>query len=748
MLMNIGGEIVNLEGRTNNSGRISLDQLKSRYTTDDTEIILLKKVFGIPTLRHTPTLLTKEGCSLDKNEASIIRKVLQKRRKDLERGASFSKGLTLDSTRQKIRNLEILLKRIEELIGVEKDPCEPAKLSTIMAPSMSMPSMAKLFPKRDDSTEKLLILILILLLGVASDKVRSKNIKERLGSDTIEGIVKAIQTKSVQTKNITTLLEKVTEGLSGTTVSANAAAAAAAAASISDPALRGSYESLIEEFDGLKNNFNKLSTEKATAEGELAGKAAAITVLEKQLEEEKVKSSRIAEEAMNSLKRPLGAEEELDASRRQKQLFEEQIRKLEDERLDTNAKLQDITEKFDILNKLIKENLVKIRAKKAEVESAFAAKEAEHQETLMQKQQILEERETLRATLKAKNESAAAVTEEIGSLRDQLRKTTEELDTERRAKSEAIAGLNALGADADDTNTSVTSISSASASVAEQTKIRGVLEALREIYNKTHDANLLTQIEKLEGSLETMEMPVADNIHNDEAFASKLKSLLVQLALLDEEQQGQQEDQQLLLHPQQPQSQELLEPVRERLCLLYYFSAMHWKLIKERIGQLIQESAANQSGMISTYTKGFVESIDQIFFPDLKDSDVWGVVATLGKVIAALGKEKGVIPSDAREIIQKLAKSEAEETAKNALNYRQALTVIRKATDTILPKGDKYIDPNTLEIKQKTQKQLSVLEAPYLYILELKLISRYVNYVLMNSPHKLECQGLQPIEQS
>ena len=741
MLMNIGGEIVNLEGRSNNSGRISLDQFKTRYTDDNNDIILLKKVFGIPTLRHTPTLLTKDGCSLDEKEAATIRKILEKRKRDLERGASFSKGLTLDSTRQKIRNLEILLKRIEELIGVAKEPCEPSKLSAIGMPSITIPSlsMPKLLAKRDDSTEKLLILILILLLGVASDKVRSKNIKDRLGSDTIEGIIKAVQTKSLKTKNITTLLEKVTDGLSGSMISPDITTIKAtnAVAAISDPTLKASYESLIGEFDELKDNFNKLSTEKATIEGELAGKAAAIKVLETHLEEEKTKSSRMVEEAANSLNRPVGTEENIEASRKQKQLFEEQIHKLEDERLQANAKLQDITEKFGRLVKIVKEHHTAIIAKKAEVEAAFAAKESEHQETLLQKQQILDEREILRATLKAKNESSAVVTAEIGSLREELRKTSEELEARRRENAEAIAGLEAMAAAEPDDNTTVTSVSSAS--VAEETKIKGVLEALRAIYDKTHDDELLTQIEKLEGSLEVMKTVINENEdESDEVFSSKLKSLLVQLALIDE----QSEEVSLSIEPQ-----ELLEPVRERLCLLYYFSAMHWKLVKDRIDSVIQTQQSNP-GFSGKYAKEFIQTIDETFLPNLKDSEIWSTAAIIGKVIAALAKEKGVIPSEARDIIQKLSKADEEQKAKSASNYRQTLVTIRTGTNNILPKGDTYIDPGTFEIKQKTPRQFSILETTYLYILELKLLSRYVNYILMNSPHKLECQALQLIEQS
>ena len=731
--MNIAGEIINLEGRSNNSGRISIDQFKTRYTVDDSEIILLKKVFGIPTLRHTPTLLTKEGCALDEKEATTIRKILQKRKQDLERGASFSKGLTLDSTRQKIRNLEILLKRIEELIGVEKETCEPSKMSSVAmsVPTMSMPA-AKSSPKTDDSTEKLLILILILLLGVASDKVRSKNIKDRLGSDTIEGIIKAIQTKSIQTKNITTLLEKVTDGMSPNTSAV--ATTAAAAAAISDPTLRASYESLTEEYEELKNNFNELSDEKAKAEGELAGKAAAITELNKQLEDEKAKSSRIAEQAANSLRRRIETEEALEASRKQKQLFEEQIRKLEEERLKINTTLQNITMKFHKLITQSRENHNKIIAQKAEFTAAFAAAEAAHQETIRQKQEILDERDGLKATLIQKNESVAAVTEEITTLRGQLRSATEELEAARQANSAVAAELDALAANpniADADN----SASSTSASVGEQTRIKGILDALRVIYDKTNDPELLTQIEKLEGALDTI--PVEDNV--DEVFTSRLKSLLVQLALIDEQSREE------TLPTIQPQ--EVLEPIRERLCLLYYFSSMNWKLIKERISNVIQSQQINP-GFPTNYAKNFIDTIDKIFFPELKDEDIWGVATILGKVIAALGKERGTVPSEARNIIEKIATVDEQEKAKGASNYRQILLTIRTGTSNIVPQAKKYIDADTLEIKEKTPRQFSILEIPFLYILELKLLSRYVNYILMNSPHKLECQALQPIGQS
>ena len=736
-LLNIAGEIINLQGNANNSGRINAAQFRTMFNANDEEIKILQKVFGIPTLRHTPQIMLEGGCSLTEAEARIVKKILEARKKNLERGASLLKGLTQVSTHQKIRNYELLLKKISEYTGAAIEECKPSTTFNQSLPSFSGFPKLPFFSKKDDTVERLLILILTLLVGVSSEKIRAKNIRDRLGQETIEGILRSINSRSVKAQNISKILDTVLQPSEATAATEAIPSTAAAklntiASTTENTTLRASYEALIDEFDSLTANFNKLSAERVQLEAQLKGKTGAIQQLEKMLEEKKANASRLAE----------AADADATASRAQFTQFEAQIRRLEEEKVALNAQLGDIGTKFTELLKQIEDVKVDIIKKKEEAEAAYAAKQGELEEALLRKEEALEQKRQLEATLKSKNEATTAVADEISALKEQIQRQTSELAAERKAKEEAQAALEALHFDLEN-STNVTSISTGTAASAEKERLQNIAAALGSIYDRTKDEELLRELEELTAVSESVGK--VDSESTDKAFVDKLKSLLLQLALLDDTDIKSTDG--LMASVDSPA--QALEPVRERMCLLYYFASMSWSLIEERIGRV------TPTGPDSSQVDTFVREIDTRFLPDVKDSELWPTITKLGKLIAALSRDKGRIPQDTHQLLETLLQKNSEQNRMNPFRYKSILSSIRRGTLNILPRDEKFITNASgaweIQVKQPGAKTFSILETPYLYILEMKLLSRYTNYILENSPNRLECPSLQvgqPIEQS
>ena len=746
-LLNIAGEIVNLEGRANNSGRINSEQFKTMFTNNEEEIVVLKKVFGIPTLRHTPQILTENGCSLDKKEAAIVRKVLQTRLKNLEHGRSVLHGLPLASTHQKIRNYEFLIKKLAEFTDANKPSCDRPqikklpKISLPSLPKVSLPSLPKislpLLPcKKDESINKLLILVLQLLIGISSEKIRSQNVKDRLGPATIESILKSIQNNTVRSENVQNMLERVTQTIATGTPSSTVVEAQKTAAvldplskiteSTNDPTLRRSYEALMREFDSLTENYNKLSVDRTRLDAELKGKSGAISFLEKQLELAKLKTSRRAEN---------GDDSKID--RTEKATLEADIRALQEDKLGLQADLTDLGSRFSTIVERIKLIRDDIATKKREADTLFQAKQVELETEIRRKEEIIAQKEELQSTLRARNESAEAVATEVADLREQLRLRTEELAAARATAGGAKEALEGLETDLEG-RTELTTNTDESIVIAESTRLNDIITSLRKIYTKTQDPELLTQIEKLENATNTLDTSSIPDPSSD--FTSRLSNILLQIALIDEV-----DDSKIpsLETPEQPH-----EPFHERLCILNYFINMLWARIDDsiennNISNNLSLKAINES---EVEAKTLMKTIDKVYLPDLNNSDLWPVITQLGKVIAVIEREKGIIPKNANNLLKNIAEIETAQKAKDPSKYEYILKNIKTLGKNILPTGNKYIDPKNLEIKTRAEDNIknSILETPYLFLIEMRLLSRYIEYILQNSPDRLECPSLQP----
>jgi len=693
-LLNIAGEIVNLGGRADNSGRANSTQFQARYTSNEEEIQILKKVFGVLTLRHTPKILTENGCSLTEKEAIVVKRILEKRKKDLERGASFSRGLTLDSTIQKIRNLAILLKIINELVGADKEACEVG--SKISFPKFSLPSIS--LKKKEESIDKLLLLILMLILGVNSEKIRAKNIQNRLGTQTIDDIVKSIQKKNVRRANVEKILdnliaEPLPAPLSGGGGNINVEY-------IEDLDIRKEYVETVATIEKLTEEINKLSKEKNEIENVLKGKMEASQQLDKYLETEKKNVGQISEKIINSIQPQEVDKSSLIDSKTTSEILTKHISKLNSERIESNQRLQEIQNTIEQLkadklaaNKKVQEILEKIKA-------ILNEKEVKIQFEILKTKELLEQKMDLEKTL-GKNEN-------ISAERTTLENTLKTLEADLQKNKDILHTFeNVTFTEPASPNTSTTP--------AQEARIKGILNALQEIVAEVDNNDTILEIHKLEAALKDIEGLPKLQGPDISTFTDTLKNISLQFALIDDDSNN------------GSVADSVTEPNGEKLCILYYFISIFWKQI---------ESISSSKSLL-----------DKQFFPNLENGKLWETICLLGKILAALSKKEGVLSEETYILLESLHMEDVRQITKGATAYNTVLQTIREDNKYLIPVAEKQIvsdNEDGWKIQEKTGAS-SILEVPYLFLLEMKLLSRYIDYILTNAPNKLVCHELGPL---
>ena len=714
-LLNIAGEIVNLGGRADNSGRANSTQFEARYTSNEEEIQILKKIFGVLTLRHTPKILTENGCSLTEKEAIVVKRILEKRKKDLERGASFSRGLTLDSTIQKIRNLAILLKIINELVGADKEACDIQVGSKLSLPKFSLPSIS--LKKKEESIDKLLLLILMLILGVNSEKIRAKNIQNRLGTQTIDDIVKSIQKKNVRRANVEKILDNLTAEPSVPSVGGGGSGGGGGIEDIENLDTRKEYVDTLATIEKLTDEINKLSKEKGDVEGGLKGKMEASHELSKYLETEKKNVGQISEKIINSIQPQEGDRSSLGDSKNKAEILTKHIAKLNSERIESNQRLQEIQNTLTQLkadkvaaNKKVQEILEKIK-------TALHEKEVKIQFEILKTKEFLEQKMDLEKTLGGN--------ENITAERTTLENTLKTLEADLQKNKDSLHIF-------ENVTFTETALPITSTTPAEKARIMGILSALQEIVAETGDNAAILDVHKLEAALKDIE-GLKSQGPDISTFKDTLKNLSLQFALIDD-------DDDVVVGG--GVGGEGVEPSGEKLCLLYYFISIFWKQI---------ESPSSSKSLL-----------DKQFFPNLENAKLWETISLLGKILAALSKKDGVLPEETYFLLESLHMEDVRQITKGATAYNAVLQTIREDNKYLLPVAERQIVSNNeggWKIQEKTganstnrrlvsqadfQSASSILEAPYLFLLEMKLLSRYITYILENAPNKLVCHELGP----
>jgi len=745
-LLNIAGEIINLgiSVKSGNSGRMNYIEFMDNFTKDENEIKILTKVFGIRSLRNTPSILTEEGCTLNDEEKEVVTRILEKRKKTLEEGLSLTRGVLADTTRMKISRLKLLLKLIDEGFDNKKE-CMPSA-NTVMTPSMpgvgvgvsmpsiptvSMPSMPNWMKGKNKSTEELLISLFLLLIGISSEKIKAKNVQDILGDESIDSLLTKLKSKSLTPENIDSTSSKILtilEKLGPVAPSGPTAAQAVTRVStlmddiqkFKNPEAKEDAQNIIQ-FGKMIENYIKLEVEFDTAiankvakEAEKAGAEDAKTFIKKLLETQEAGLKDLQGRHNASVDNAIKAELQISINTKTSliTIFREKISAIDTNLIKLTSEIGKSTKTIETaqekVQKLKDEGVASLKLMK----EISAKKQKELETEIRQKDEQLTPQKKLLEELLAKKAPTKATEKEI--------KKTE---SDRASLEKEVANLKERNTEMETEFQKLISKSAPEVKVnpelIEKESVRLRIDALEAAHAKTNDTDIGVQLVKLKGVRESKNNFVPNASVNNKA---KLESFL------SEQNGGNRpniKDIDSVLEKFLFQTA-LIEKDDERFCLLYYFISYFWKSVRDNLEKDTE--------------KEYLDNFDKHYFPDMKRDMFWPTIILIAKIIhkmRSIANEKvAVLTSDMNALLDKL-----ESQKKNDEPY--LLENIYDQVDIFLPQSPVFAirENGAWKLEKAPEQECSVLQIGPLYLLLMKVAHRYIYTIIEESPNRLKCQS-------
>jgi predicted nucleic acid-binding Zn-ribbon protein len=406
--------------------------------------------------------------------------------------------------------------------------------------------------------------------------------------------------------------------------------------------------------------------------------------------------------------------------------LEARIGVLESERVQANDKLVALNTKFSELQKLAEQLSSQFEAAKTKARQDYEDKILELEAAISQKEEIQQQKQD--QTLSAKDPTA--LNKEKEALQLEIAQLKAQITTLKQNEEEMIANVLAALSQLKPTPTEL----GVEAEATLQESMRARLAVLQSILDKHPDREDIKQmVTRLEAGVV---MPESDSEtviseDNELSFADDLRKLLLQTALLDSE------DETALL------PEEVLEPVKEKLCLLLVFVELFYKQLNKYVAENIVKYkqknpriTPNNIRQLDSIPK-LVQNIDHLLIGDIEDAQLWSKITTVGEIINGL-LNTGLLP-DTPELYSKMTSFDKKAGAVHDLF---------KLSTKFLPDSNKIIKEVTVDgqkeykIVEKMVGDKSYTELPILYLLQMKLLSRYTEYILKKAPNKLECPVL------
>ena len=738
-LLNIAGEIINLSisTKSGNSGRMNLIDFYANFTKDENEVMILTKVFGISSLRDTPSILTDEGCSLTDDEKNIVTKILEKRKKTLEEGLSLTRGILADTTRMKISRLKLLLKRIDG--GFDSPlPCQPSdSIVTKSAPSISMPAWMK---GQNKSTEELLISLFLLLIGISSEKIKAKNVQDSLGGQSIDSLLGKLKSKSLTPANIDSTTSKILElleKLGSDTVPATGTAATGTAAPTAEQAV-ARVSALMDDIERFKNPEDKGDAQNITQFGKMIQDYTTLDIeLDKVMHDKAAKEAEKAgaEDAKKFIKRFLDTQEaglkdlqgrhnesvdnatkaglktSIDTKNSLIKIFREKISIIDRDLIKLTSEIEKATQIIDTtkekVQKLKDEGIASLKL----MEDIAAKKEKSLETEIRQKDEQLTAQKKLLKELAEKKAPTKATEEERNKTKLERTQLQEQVNDLKKRNIEIETEFHKL-------ISKPTPEVEVDVEVVEKESVRLRIDALEAAHKKTNDTEIGLELVKLKGVKATKNnnpQPVTANSDaklkpylneqnggnrpNTKDIDSMLEKFLFQTALIEKD--------------------------TERFCLLYYFISYFWKSVRDNLAEEPE--------------KDYLDKLDKLYFPDMKRNEFWPTIILIAKIIHKMrtvaNEKSAVLSSDMIALLDQLNGTKGEQT--------QLLESIYQQVDIFLPQSPVFAlkEDGSWKLQRAPSQECSIFQMGPLYLLLMKLTHRYIYNIIEESPNRLKCQS-------
>ena len=754
-LLNIAGEIINLSisTKSGNSGRMNLIDFYANFTKDENEVMILTKVFGIRSLRYTPSILTDEGCSLTDDEKNIVTKILEKRRKTLEEGLSLTRGILADTTRMKISRLKLLLKRIDG--GFDSPlPCQPSdSIVTKSAPSISTPAWMK---GQNKSTEELLISLFLLLIGISSEKIKAKNVQDTLSNESIDSLLGKLKSKSLTPANIDSTSSKILELLAklvpdtpatgtaatGTavpntpaigTAAPNTPATGTAAPTaeqavarvtalidrVKNPDDKGDAQNItqfgkmIQDYTTLDIELDKVMHDKAAKEAEKAGADDAKKFIKRFLDTQEagLKDLQGRHNASVDNATKAGLKTSIDTKNSLIKIFREKISTIDADLIKLTSEIEKATQIIDTtkekVQKLKDEGIASLKL----MEDIAAKKEKSLETEIRQKDEQLTAQKKLLKELAEKKAPTKATEEERNKTKLERTQLQEQVNDLKKRNIEIETEFHKL-------ISKPTPEVEVDVEVVEKESARLRIDALEAAHKKTKDTEIGLELVKLKGVKATKNNNPQPVTANSDA---KLKPYL------NEQNGGNRpniKDIDSMLEKFLFQTA-LIEKDTERFCLLYYFITYFWKSIRDNLAEPAE--------------RDYLDRLDKLYFPDMKRNEFWPIIILIAKIIHKMrtvaNEKPAVLSSDMIALLDQLNGTKGEQT--------QLLESIYQQVDIFLPQSPVFAlkEDGSWKLQRAPSQECSIFQMGPLYLLLMKLTHRYIYNIIEESPNRLKCQS-------
>jgi hypothetical protein len=734
-LLNIAGEIINLSisTKSGNSGRMNLMDFYANFTKDENEVMILTKVFGIRSLRDTPSILTEEGCSLTDDEKKIVTKILEKRKKTLEEGLSLTRGILADTTRMKISRLKLLLKRIDG--GFDSAlPCQPSEsvVTPILPksmPSMSMPSWMR---GQNKSTEELLISLFLLLIGISSEKIKAKNVQDRLAPLSIDSLLEKLRSKKLTPANIESTSSKLQEIIQElySVPKVSEVPEAEDAQNITQ------FGKMVQDYTAVEAELHTAISNKADKEAEKKGAQDAQKFIENLLKIHEGGLKDIQGRHADTINADAKAElkESMDTKTALIKIFRDKLSALNTNLLTLTGEIKELTDTVEKLDDKLKKLKNLGEAGLNEMKTIAANKEKAIETEIRQKSEELAAQKKLLADLSEKKAPTDTTSAEIKKTETDIEKLEKEVTNLKERNKEMESEFKKLVS-------KTPSVAKDDGGIAEKESLRLRIDALEAAYEKTNDSEIGKELIKLKGAL-TSKLPGSDkpsiSINNvapptTNANRNRLNSFLdnnnsdANSVMTNEESRGgggkgQNIDSVLDNFLFQAA---LIEKDDERFCLLYYFITYFWKSVRDNLAEPAE--------------RDYLDRLDKLYFPDMKRNEFWPTIILIAKIIhkmRSIANEKvAVLTSDMITLLDKLNGIKGTQD--------QLLESIYQQVDIFLPQSPVFAlkEDGAWKLQRAPSQECSILQMGPLYLLLMKVTHRYIYNIIEESPNRLKCQS-------
>ena len=744
-LLNIAGEIINLgiSVKSGNSGRMNYIEFMDNFTKDENEIKILIKVFGIRSLRNTPSILSEEGCTLTDDEKEVVTRILEKRKKTLEEGLSLTRGVLADTTRMKISRLKLLLKLIDEGFDNKRE-CLPSA-NTGMSASMpgvgvgvgvgvsmpSMPSMPNWMKGQNKSTEELLISLFLLLIGISSEKIKAKNVKDILGDQSIDSLLTKLKSKSLTPENIDSTSSKILEILEKLGPVAPSGSTAAQAVTrvstlmddiqrLKNPEAKDDaqntiqFAKIIQDYIKFERESNTAIANKVAKEAEKAGADDAKTFIKNLLKTQEAGLKELQGRHNASVDNAKKAELQISINTKNSliTIFREKISAIDANLIKLTSEIGESTKTIETTQKTVQKLKDEGGASLKVMKEIIAEKEKDLKTEIRQKDEQLTPQKKLLEELLARKVPTKATEEEIKkteSDRAELEKKVARLKEENIKMETEFQKLISKAVPEVKVNTEL----------VEKESLRLRIDALEAAHTKTNDTDIGVQLVKLKG--------VRGSKNNFVPHVSVINKAKLEL-FLSQQNGGNRpntKDIDSVLEKFLFQTA-LIEKDDERFCLLYYFISYFWKSVRDNLEKDTE--------------KEYLDNFDKHYFPDMKRDEYWPTIILIAKIIhkmRSIANEKvAVLTSDMNALLDKL-----ETQKKNDEPY--LLENIYDQVDIFLPQSPVYAirENGAWKLQKAPEQECSVLQMGPLYLLLMKVAHRYIYTIIEESPNRLKCQS-------